>query len=407
MDLTREEVAILAGDEGPGPRLALELLCEFGEIFGARRLIPIASVHTAGHLGSLHQAGLDLLERFVSLGARYRVPTTINPSSLGCERCEPFTPPPGYVEKQERLHRLHEILGVTPNWSCTPYFEHPPAFGEAVAWIESHAISLVNSYFGARTERLAIGIDVPAAILGRFPEFGLYLPENRVPRILIDLVGFERMDLLDYDSVGYLVGLLARDQIPYIRGLPARSTFDQIRSLGAAAAASGAVPLYHAEGLTAEVKRGAIRVDPARLAERHTVTRADLEAVEERLTTTAAEVDLVIVGCPHLSIDQMQDLARRMSGRTCAETLPLWIYTSSRIKEECRKDGTLALLEAAGAWVLTGTCAVTSPVRHSPFKTVMTNSAKAANVLPAEHGLGVVYASLERCLRTAIAGRRA
>ena len=48
MDLTREEEAILNGEEGEGMQKAMELVTALGKIYGAEDLIDITSAHLSG-----------------------------------------------------------------------------------------------------------------------------------------------------------------------------------------------------------------------------------------------------------------------------------------------------------------------------------------------------------------------
>ena len=48
MDLTREEEAILNGEEGEGKQKAMELVTALGKIYGADDLIDITSAHLSG-----------------------------------------------------------------------------------------------------------------------------------------------------------------------------------------------------------------------------------------------------------------------------------------------------------------------------------------------------------------------
>ena len=48
MHLTREEERVLDGEEGEARRKAMEIVVALGEIYGAKRLIPIASAQVSG-----------------------------------------------------------------------------------------------------------------------------------------------------------------------------------------------------------------------------------------------------------------------------------------------------------------------------------------------------------------------
>ena len=89
--LTSEEREMLAGYEGEAKRLSMELLVKAAEAFQAERLIPIASCHLVISLykGAL-KAALETAEKFEKMGARFSVPTTMDPSSMDFERWKEF-----------------------------------------------------------------------------------------------------------------------------------------------------------------------------------------------------------------------------------------------------------------------------------------------------------------------------
>ena len=92
-------------------------------------------------------------------------------------------------------------MGVTPTWTCAPYQQGlMPRFGERIAWGESNAIVFANSVIGARTIRYGDLMDVCAAIVGKAPNFGLYLGRHRKAELLIKLDSRSR-SLLDHAAV--------------------------------------------------------------------------------------------------------------------------------------------------------------------------------------------------------------
>ena len=218
MKLTDSEKGFLEGDQGEAGRIAMEIVVRVGEAFGAERLAPVASAHILAHFGSLHQAGIDFLEKLVSGGGACRVPTTVDPLSVDFQRCERFRIPDRYRESQERLRRAVVELGAVPSWSCTPYHAlNVPRYGQNIVWAESSAVSYANSVIGARTNRTPFGLDVSAAITGKVPVFGLYLPENRVGtvRVVAEIGTFSD---LDYHTLGAVVGSRAGSRVSGDRG---------------------------------------------------------------------------------------------------------------------------------------------------------------------------------------------
>ena len=70
MDLTREEEAILNGEQGAGRQKAMELVTALGKIYGADSLIDITSAHLSGaSYKTIGDGGLKYLEDLVAGGA--------------------------------------------------------------------------------------------------------------------------------------------------------------------------------------------------------------------------------------------------------------------------------------------------------------------------------------------------
>ena len=83
LNLSTEERAMLAGDQGEGVRKAAEIVVALGRIFGADHLVPVTSVQVAGvSYRNLGPAGLEFLTEWVAQGASVRVPTTLNPAGI-------------------------------------------------------------------------------------------------------------------------------------------------------------------------------------------------------------------------------------------------------------------------------------------------------------------------------------
>jgi len=402
MIVSDEEKACLDGRRGDANRLAMELLVEVGRSFGAARLIPITSAHILGHFGSLHQAGIDFLGHLVKGGGRCAVPTTVDPSSVDFDRWERFRVPADYRDRQKKLADLVDALGVIPSWSCTPYCAfNVPRFGDNIAWAESSAVAFANSVIGARTNRTPFGLDVCAAITGKVPEFGLYCDENRKGSILFEVTVTDMSDL-DYHTVGAIVGRRSGFHVPVIKGVDPHVSTDRLRTFGAGAASAGSVALYHMMGVTPE----ASMADPfggRKPVETIAVGRKEIEAMEETITTAPrdAAIDMVTLGCPLLSLQELKDLAGRMQGRRVKEKMHFWVYMAEETYRHGKGLGLIQPLEKAGVWFSTGTCATISPVKVWGFSHVMTNSAKCALVVPSEHDVAISYRDTDECILAA------
>jgi predicted aconitase len=383
----------------------MELLVKIGDLYGAGRLIPISRGHVLTSLINFHDAGIQVIEGFSTAGGKYSVPTTIDPVSMSLEGTD-FELPEDLVTKQRRIMKAHQEMGVIPTWTCTPYlYENVPMFGEHIAWAESSAVIFANSVLGARTNRMSTGLDAAAALVGRIPEFGLNLTPNRVPSVVVD-VRIDGLTDFDFHTLGLLLGKLTRGKTPFIKGLPEHTTPDQLKNLGSGLAMTGGLALFHAENITPEVKNHFLKFDEKEIRTRHDILRSDLEKTAEELTTSHEEVDLVALGCPLYSLDELRFVARKVQGRKISSKVPLWIYTSPYVKWMSGHLGYLGILQESGVKVLSGTCAVVSFLKLSGIRNVMLDSARASHLVPSEHGIGVVYASAEECIETAIRGKR-
>ncbi|MCK5724984.1 MAG: DUF521 domain-containing protein [Gammaproteobacteria bacterium] len=67
MRLTDEEKSILDGKQGEAARIALSVLVDLGEVFGAEELMKVSQVHIDTTVYML-DAGLEFAERLADLG---------------------------------------------------------------------------------------------------------------------------------------------------------------------------------------------------------------------------------------------------------------------------------------------------------------------------------------------------
>lgn len=404
MQLTDAEKRMLDGKMGEAVQFSMELLTKVGETYGAERLVEVRSVHTAAVYPEL-LAAVEMMEGFADRGGRFLVPATVNPAHLPCNfgRWPDLPEPAEYLEKARRIVAAIDRMGVIPTWSCIPYFQgNTPRFGQHIAWVESSAICFANSVLGARTNRLTMGLDVAAAIAGRIPCFGLHLDDNRKGNALVK-VEYEPQNLTDYGTIGYIIGKYFSDKVPVIEGLPAHTTANDLKMLGAAAAGRGAVALYHAVGLTPEARTkeeafGGRKSD----AELKIGPREIEEAVAEINTAKEERFDAVLLGCPHPTIAEIRELASHLAGKRVKPGVKFWIFAARDVITLARQRGYADLIEEAGAQFVEGDCILFFETKGWGWKTVVTNSAKYANLLPSEPTwMDVIYLDLAGCVAAA------
>ena len=409
MNLTEEEQRILDGAFGEPQRIALKVLVKLGEAYGADRLVEIASAHVVGSSYQIAgEAGIEIYSQLVEQGARVKVRTTSDPGSIDFARWKEFKTPAGYADRQKKISELLNRMGVIPTWTCTPYTTfNVPRFGEDLGWSESSAVVFVNSVIGARTNRLAAYVDVCAALTGRVPRFGLHLPEGRRGEVIFELTPDLSANFADhyFPALGYRVGQVTGDRIPVILGVR-RATFDQLKAFGAASAASGSVALYHMVGITPEARSLEEALGGGQPSERHVVgTREIQETMAQMSTGQDGPVDVVGVGCPHASIDQMRRYATLLEGKRVHRGVELWICANTVVEEMARRMGYLKTIEEAGAKLMVGTCHNDCPLGAWGFRRLVTDSGKFAYYTPTTVGTECIFASTEDCFKAAITGR--
>jgi hypothetical protein len=409
MHLTDEERRILDGAFGEPQRIALSVLLKLGEAYGADRMLEITSAHVVGSSYQIAgEAGIEIYGQLVQQGARVKVRTTSDPGSIDFARWREFKTPADYAERQIKIAELLDRMGVIPTWTCTPYTTfNVPKFGEDLGWSESSAVVFANSVIGARTNRLAAYVDVCAALVGRVPRFGLHVPESRRGEVLFELDPDLSASFEDYffPALGYLVGQVTADRIPVIVGVR-QTTFDQLKAFGAAAAASGSVALYHMVGVTPEARTLEEALGGRLPAERISVGRREIARTMEQMSTgQGGAVDVVGVGCPHASIDQMRRYATLLRGKRVHTGVELWICTNTMVEEMARRMGYVEAIEQAGAKLMVGTCHNDCPLGAWGFRRLVTDSGKFAYYTPTTVGTDCIFASTEGCIEAAITGR--
>ncbi len=389
MQLSSEETQILNGNKGKTLQRCLKTLINYGEFYGASKFVPISSAHIAMSGGStLFGTYLDIFTKLVSEGFKFKVPTTINPRYM--------TERPNFLERyvfkrQKELEYDFKTMGGIENYSCAPYFgENLPKRGDILAWAESNAVVYVNSIVGAKTNRTSCVMDLFCAVLGITPEFGLLIDENRRAdyEIIIDI-----KEKIDHALLGYHIGEKLMDKIPFIRGL--KGTHDDFKNMGGAMAASGGLAMYHIENTTPEakdLKERALKPNHSTM----TITDQMLNELKLRLSKGRSKTNLVFIGCPHLSFNEIVRVSKSIEGKKAVKKL--WINSSSRVIQEFKKSDHFVGFSKTGAQ-LVSICPYT--LFNSPSikkRWILTNSGKMRHYSP------IFYGSLDECLKEAIGG---
>jgi hypothetical protein len=411
MLLTEQDTAMLNGERGPATQRAMRIVARMAEIAGAERLLDIEAAHIDSTV-YVGDACLEFAERFADLGARVSVPTTLNVSGVDEHGWHNWPVAPAWAEKALRQMRAYQRMGTIPTWTCAPYqTEHKPRFGQQIAWGESNAIAFANSVIGARTERYPDLFDVCCAITGRAPAMGLHLTANRAGQHVLRLravpEALQRSDAF-YPVLGHLMGERATPLIPVIDGLTVTPSEDQLKAMAAAGACSGAVALFHVVGVTPEAPTLNEALHHQMPLRDDTIGLPELRAARDALSHACGDgepLDLVVLGSPHFSLAEFEQLLPLLAGRKKHPRVRFNITSSRAMTALAAKRGILDVIVGFGAELTVDTCILTTPMLPPETRQLMTNSAKFAYYAPGLLKRAMAYGSLSDCVESAVQGR--
>src|SRR5262245_36118732 len=418
MKLTDAEQAMYDGREGRAKQKAMDLLVRYGEALGAERLVETNNVAGAFNASTpsvraLVAKGFDAVYSELNLDSQEVVPIP----KMAVNTCQLITGidndkwqiqgiPQDLAEQQKKAEKHFGALGINMFATCTPYqVGNVPVKGEHCAWMESSAVIYCNSVLGARTNTEGKESTGAAALTGRIPYWGYHVPENRRGNYLVE-VDIDVDDIMDYGLLGYWLGEIVQEEIPVLTGRYKQPSLIKLKHFGAAAASSGGVEMYHIPDITPEARtvEEAFGGNPVRGAVRYG-EKERRTAYENLNCATDRNVNFVMPGCPHTSIDQVWLIASLLDGRKISANTQLWVHTPRALREVADRNGYTRMITDAGGHVMSDTCPAIS--RHMPKGTtvVATDSAKQAHYLPAITGVPAWFGSVKECVEAAISGR--
>ena len=371
----------------------MDILVALGDIYGASKLVDITSAQVSGvSYKTIGDAGLEYLNDLANDGSgKATINASLNPPGTDLDNWEKLGFPKEFALKQNEIVDAYSKLGISKTCTCTPYLVgNVPRFKDHISWSESSAVAYANSVIGARTNREGGPAALAAAIVGKTPLYGFHLAENRLANLVVN-VGCN-LNGADFGALGYIIGKVVGGGVPYFKlnNIPSNN---DLKTLGAALASSGSVALYHVEDVTPE----ADLVDVGEIEDIMFISENQILETRNKLTTTDKSPDLVCLGCPHASLEEIKQVADVVRGKTIKNKL--WICTSISVKATADRMGYTKTIEDAGGNVVCDTCMVVAPIEEMGFEVIGVNSAKAANYVPSMCGLDVVYNDVDKLIR--------
>ena len=292
MHLTKAQEQCLQGEMGESLAWAMERLVRLGDERGSSRLIPVVSVHIPDWDVSLRRDRM----RSLAVGG-LAVRCSLNP---GRPLVDGDTLPSGMMDVR----------------SCTPYLcGHNVSRDSVVAWGGRAACAFVNSALGARSELESYDDSLAAAISGLTPERRLHKDEGRKATVTVIVDGAD----IDLGTLGAGISASLPGEVPHICGI--RPGLGDFKKLSFAVNSRGDIPLFN---VTAEQNA------PDGL---EAIYASDIVPEPDGRD----DADLLILGCPHLSEQEVNRWARALSDRGCG--IMTWFFISGLCWDKSPKTG--------------------------------------------------------------------
>ena len=372
MILTKDQQAILDGEQGETLAKVMKTLVMYGDAFEAEKLVPITSRynHLVTSFGlKVMSPVYDLMQTLLDAGVSSDQKFSVDPRPL--DKNVPANILQNFVfnkfmyTKQDFYENQLEKLGLMDKnaFSCTCYMDevgNKPKKGDILSWAESSAVVYANSVLGARCNRNSGIIDIMGSIVGYVPYFGLLTDEGRKATWVVRVNTTKKPEA---QLLGSAIGMKVMEDVPYVVGLDQwigseldESATSYLKDFGAATASNGAVGLYHIDNLTPEAKEQGMAL-VVEGAKEYVIDDEELERVKANYPVIWKKPDakpkLCFVGCPHLSLQQLKDWTVAIEGALGEKgvkkiTIPTVMTAAPAVLEAFEKTEYAARLKATG-----------------------------------------------------------
>ena len=422
MILADDEKSMLDGAGGGAKQTAMELLVRYATALGAERFVDTKNI--AGVPGSSTLFLQEYFEKHAGDGSFEAVFSlydldadavmSVPAATANCCHLQGGMDLAHWsdlgMSRQAMQHQREDEAelarhGVRIMKTCTPYLAgNLPVQGEHCAWMESSAVVYCNSVIGARTNTEGRESTSAAMLTGKIPDWGFHRDEYRHATHVVE-VEMPVESVMDWGMLGYFIGEAVEEDIPVLTGAIRGADPLRHKHFGAASASSGGVEMYHIVGVTPEAASLEMALGGRKPAVTIKYGAEERRRVYEMLNANGRDtnVDYVMLGCPHASIEQFRDVARLLEGRKIKTHL--WMFTSRAVKTVADMSGFTRQIEDAGGLVMTDTCSAIARAVPKGTKVVALDSAKQTHYLPAMVPVEAWFGTTEDCIRAALTGR--
>jgi len=392
MYLNEEEKKILDSDFGSGAKKALEILIGMGNARGAERMVEISYAHLMPPdvmffpYGKQGKWGQELMQNLIEGVTKLRVPATIEPKFVDLEIARKLEFSNNEIEEMNNIMghavEFYEKLGVIPTYSAMPFFVYPGKLNQHVSIAESISILWYNTMFGSRCERDDGVVSLSAAITGRVPLIGMHKKEERYAQVIVQLkdeLDPNQFTDADFDALSLAISRRTKEKIPVITNFPKEigSNYTKLKHLLATIAVESGLPLLHMVGITPEAPTLESVLKPGEDVEKILIGKEEInEAYEIACTAKNEQVDYILLGCPHVTMSEMNDIIKILTGKKIHPKVKFVISTTKLFRDTAKDMGWIDILENAGVTITDSMCIAFAGTRVSG--TIATNSIKGA-----------------------------
>lgn len=420
MKLNEQQQAMLDGKLGLSCKKAMEVLVQMGEAANAEEMIPVSFVHMMPPdimffpYGRTGRWAKDMTDELLADVKSFRVPVTLDPMFCNIAVADTLQFPPETKEEIEQIQmsamKRYEALGATPNYSALAFYTRDGRLGDHACVADSTPIIFYNSIYGTRTERDDGIKALAAAITGYVPKTGVHITENRRAEVVIRVseeLDFTKFCDSDWDVFGLAVSRKCKEKRPVFANLP-KMEFTELKHMLAVMAVMAGLPLVHIVGQTPEAPTLEAALQGKEPLAEYVIGVTDMDKARAVYNTTDSDaLDFVLMGCPHLTMKEIKEVADELRGKKLAAGVKLVAVTTKELYNQANDMGYVQDIIDAGGEITYQMCIAFAGTQVSGA--VLTNSGKGAYWYTGfgakEKNRTVRLASTRLCARSAVIGK--
>jgi predicted aconitase len=419
--LTEYEHRMLNGEMGLFKQKALQKIVEYANVLGAEELCEVtkATLFFGAHPYLDVVDSVDYNEIFSKMFLCCDEVIEIDKFDNRCfsQTCagpcdhytwEPLNLTKEIFDKNREYLNITSKAGVSIAGSCTPFLNGwIPLQGEHFVTTESSNVIMANSVFGAYGNADGLEAAAWSAICGRTPKWGLHVKENRYGTHIFE-IECKSETAMDWDVIGYTIGrLLPPHARPVISGNFQRPDIVKLKQCFGSLATTSGAEICHIVGITPEAPNLETALCGHKPEGTIIITQEEYDKSLEYLCADSNEdIQLVVLGCPHYSLEEIKKTADYLKGKKIQEDVSVWIWTDISTQAMADVSGYTKIINEAGAHLFNSACPlVVGRNCLDGVKALATDGAKQAHYIRSDIDAIVYYGTREQCLDAAINGK--